>query len=157
MILLRKLFISLATLLVISTAPVACVNNPQTKPDSNPAVQTEPVNARLEARVLSRWDALISKDFEQAYLFFSPSYRKLFPLQHYLSKTGSSVDWISIQMKDMQFDGKRAEVELTLNYRLNLPMGEGDGFGEISKDIDEIWLWVDGEWWYTTDSSGALF
>ncbi len=147
MITLRKLFISVASFLVISTVLVAC----QT-------IQTEPVNAKLESRVLGRWDTLIAKNFDQAYEFFSPAYRKLYPLEHYLSTTGANVEWLSTKIKDVQFDGDRAEVTLILRYRLNLPMGGGDSFGNISKNVDEIWLWIDGEWWYVSgDISGGLF
>ncbi len=53
MITLRKLFISIASLLVISTVPVAC---DQFESDSTQRVQAEPVNAELESRVLGRWD-----------------------------------------------------------------------------------------------------
>ncbi len=155
MITLRKLFISVASLLVISTVPVAC---DQIESDSKQTIQTEPVNAKLESRVLGRWDTLIDKDFVQTYEFFSPAYRKLFPLGHYLSTTGANVDWVSTKIIDVKFDGNRAEVTLMLNYRLNLPMTAGANFGKISKNITEIWLWIDGEWWYNNaNNSDKLF
>jgi len=155
MITLRKLFISVASLLIISTVPVAC---DQFESDSNQTIQTEPVNAKLESRVLGRWDTLIAKNFDQAYEFFSPAYRKLFPLEHYLPTTGANVDWLSTKIKDVKFDGDRAEVTLILNYRLNLPMSAGDSFGKIGKNVNEIWLWIDGEWWYDSgNNSGGVF
>ncbi len=141
----KKLLITLATILVISTVPVAC---------RNPDV---PVPAELEPRVLGRWDALIDRNFETAYEYFSPAYRKLFPVEHYLSQTGPSVRWLSINIKDTRFTDKRANVKLVLEFQLDLPMGEGDSFGTVSRTVDEVWLWVDGEWWYTSDEVDSLF
>ena len=144
----RKLLILLATLLVISTVPVACVNNPKI---------VVPVNSELEPRAQGRWDALIERNFEQAYEYYSPNHRRLYPFQHYLSNTGSSVNWLSAKVIDIKFYEKRAEVKVRMNSTLNLPMGVGEDFGKITKDLDEIWLWVDGQWWYTDDGEGSLF
>ena len=149
MIIFRKPMISLATILVVSTAMVACVNKPQK--------EITPINSELESRVTGRWDALMAKRFDEAYEFFTPAYRNLFPLQHYLSKTGSSVNWLSVNIKDIQFDDKLAKVKVEVEYILNLPMGVGDDFGHITKDIDEVWLWVDETWWYTSNDDGSLF
>lgn len=152
----RRLLVSLTTLLLISTLPVACVNSPQLKDDAGNPLPTPADYARLESRVLGRWEALINKDFELAYEYFSPSYRKLFPLQHYLSRTGSSVRWLSANIKDSQYAETRAEVVVVVDFKLDLPMGEGDGFGQISKDLKETWLWVDDQWWYVSDVDGSL-
>jgi hypothetical protein len=156
MIKIRRLLVSLATLLLISTLLMACVNNPQVKPDVLTAMPTPEDFAKLDSRVLGRWEALIDRDFEKAYGYFSPAYRKLFPLRHYLSRTGSSVDWISADIKDSQYAGTRAEVRVEVDYKLDFPMEQGEGFGEISKELREIWLWVDGQWWYTDENDGKL-
>jgi hypothetical protein len=77
-------------------------------------------------------------------------------LEHYLSQTGTTVNWLTIGIKNIDFDGRRANVVVELEYVLELPMGAGEEFGKISKNLDEVWLWVDGQWWYTSDSSGVL-
>jgi len=149
MIMLRKILIAVLALLVFSIVPTACVNNAQLK--------KPPMNSELEPRVLSRWNTLMDGEFEQAYEFFSPSHRKLFPLEHYLSNTGSTVQWLSVEVESIKFDGNRASVLVALEHRLILPMGVGDDFGKIGKDIVETWLWVNGQWWYTDDGAGSLF
>lgn len=156
MIKIRRLLVSLATCLLISAGPVACVNNSQVKTDADNAMPTPADFAKLDSRVLGRWDALISRDFEQAYGYFSPAYRKLFPLRYYLANTGSSVGWKSASIKDSQYADTRAEVWVVVDYNLVFPMGQGDDFGTISKEIKEIWLWIDGQWWYTSDGDGGL-
>ena len=105
---------------------------------------------------MGRWEALINKDFEQTYGYYSPSYRKLYPLRHYLSSTGSSVRWLSVNIKDSQYADTRAEVRVELNYQLDFPMGAGEDFGTMTDEYKEIWLWVDGQWWYTSDDDGTL-
>jgi|GEM_PF-1372452 len=156
MIKIRRRPVSSATLFLISTLLVACVNHPQVKPDVLTAMPTPADFAMLDSRVLGRWEALINRDFETAYGYFSPAYRKLFPLRHYLSRTGSSVRWLSAEIKDSQYTGARAEVRATVGYELSLPMGQGDDFGEITKELKEVWLWIDGQWWYTSEDDGKL-
>jgi len=151
MIILRKPLVSLAVLVLIAIVPVACVNNPLAKKDS------PPVNAGLESRVLARWDALMNKDYEQAYALLSPAYRKLFSLKHYLSETGTTVKWVSVQVNDIRFTGKRAEVYLSLDYQLSLPMDEGDDFGTMQTNVTEVWLWNEGDWWHVIIDDGKLF
>ncbi len=141
---LRKRLISLAVLLLVSSVPVACVNH-------------QPVPSKLESRVLSRWDALMAYNFDVAYEFFSPTYRKLFPLSYYLSTAGTTVKWLSVKITDIQFEDRRARVTFILKYELELPMGVGKDFGKIDKEVHEVWLWADGNWWYTDDGKGTLF
>jgi len=156
MIKIRRLPVSLAALLLISILLAACDNDPQVKPDVLTAMPTPADFAMLDSRVLGRWEALINRDFETAYGYFSPAYRKLFPLRHYLSRTGSSVRWLSAEIKDSQYTGARAEVRVTLGYELSLPMGQGDDFGEMTTELKEVWLWIDGQWWYTSEDDGKL-
>jgi hypothetical protein len=114
----------------------------------------------LAARVSARWDAMIRRDFAQAYEFLSPSYRALFPLEHMRGLTGSSVNWRSIDIESISIAGETASVILSLDYRLTLPpaagLGPGEDFGVLTKHIEETWVNRDGEWWYVDPRGGRL-
>ncbi len=116
-----------------------------------PPAKSKPDPTTLDARVLARWKAMKAEDFKEAYRFFSPSFRKLFPLDYYLKSTGSNVKWIYFKIKEKNINGERAEVLVDVRYKLNLP-GPGASIGEeigtLSKRIKEVWLWRDGNWWF---------
>jgi hypothetical protein len=128
-----------------------------TPPDA--AALLKPDTSALKKRVSERWDSLIAKDFAKAYEYFSPAYRKLFPLDRYLGLTGNSVQWKSIDIKDISVDGGRADVKILLRYRVTLPPEPGfnmDALGTLDKTIHEVWLWEDGNWWYINPTGGWL-
>jgi hypothetical protein len=148
------LFVSLA----IALAPNAGAEEVGSQP--GPTVQG-PSNgidsakrSKLKERVSGRWAAMIKKDFSEAYEYFSPAYRKLFPLESYLRKTGPNVDWITAKILNISMNGDRADVKVHLDYRLNLPPDAGMGdVGIIGHDLDEVWLWKDENWWYVQQES----
>lgn len=115
---------------------------------------------RLEERALSRWHSLIAGNISQAYEYFSPAYRKLFPMEQFLGKIGTKVDWLSVEVSGLEIEDARAEVELVLYYRINLPPGVWLGVTEdmapLSKKIVEVWLRRGGEWWYVNPGGGLL-
>jgi hypothetical protein len=126
---------------------------------SGSAALLQPDTSALKKRVSERWDALIAKDFAKAYEYFSPAYRKLFPLERYMGLTGNNVQWKSIDIKDISVDGDRADVEILLRYRVTLPPEAGfnmDDFGVMDQAIHEVWLREDGNWWYLNPSDGRL-
>jgi hypothetical protein len=145
--------------LVIVLAPNAGAGEVEAQPGSTAQDSTGGIDSakqsKLEERVSSRWAAMIKKDFAQAYEYFSPAYRKLFPLESYLKETGPDVDWITSKILNISMTGDRAEVKVHLDYRLNLPPEAGIGdVGIIGTDLNEVWLWEDGNWWYVHEHKG---
>ena len=118
--------------------------------------------AGLRLRVKARWDALIERDFEKAYSYMSPGYRRLFTLDKYQSSFGSVVSWESVTITDIDLKGKNsADVKVDVFYQLAIPSQVGGSLGEalgsISTQVNETWLWADDEWWYVVlnDSKGV--
>lgn len=123
----------------------------------NSANTTQKAEEILQQRALARWDALIKRDFDLAYSFMSPAYRKLYSSAQYASNFGSVVKWQSVKVKEVVKEGSRAEIILDIFYQLAIPGADlGDSVGVISKQVNETWLLSDGEWWYASEDMAPL-
>jgi hypothetical protein len=145
--------------MAIVLSPLGNAEDVPPMPQPATSVVTDNANpekkAILEQRVNSRWAAMIKKDFTQAYQYFSPAYRKLFSLETYLDRTGRNVDWISAEILEVSIKGSRAKIRVHVDYRLNLPPEANfGGVGTIGTDLDEVWLFEDGNWWYVQQEGG---
>jgi len=120
--------------------------------------QVQPSEAGLRTRVLARWDALIKRNFEEAYQYLSPAYRRLYPLDVFVARFGSSVIWDSVNITSVAVmpGDDSAKVVLELFYQLALPGVDGARLGAdvglISKTVHESWIWADDEWWFVEPS-----
>ena len=124
---------------------------PSTTPVQPQAVSPTEVDqaqrALLEQRVVAKWDALIKKDFEAAYSFTSPAYRKLYTLNSFKSKFGNKAAWKRIEVIGVDFKGDNAAiVGIILHFvyyttQMDKPL-------DMKTHIQESWVREDGQWWY---------
>lgn len=114
--------------------------------------QNQPSEEGLNERIMGRWDALISRDFERAYGYLSPGYRKLFPVDGYISRFGNAVIWQGVDVEQVVINSESAKVVVGVSYQLAMPptagMFQKDEMPPITKNMNELWLWRDGEWWF---------
>jgi len=126
-------------------APIA--GTVQTATEMAPAEAVSAQRAALEQRVASRWAALIRRDFETAYSFTSPEYRRLFSLKDFMSSFGSKVGWQRVEVVDINIKGGDAAavgVNLYFVYydaQTKKPL-------DMKTYVQESWVLVDGQWWY---------
>jgi hypothetical protein len=108
------------------------------------------VTETLEQRVLGRWDALIQRDFERAYLFVTPAYRGVHDLKHYKKQFGDRVGWISAEVKSIQQKEQIAQVIVNLRYKALLPIADANGQNvvESATFLTEKWIQEGGVWFY---------
>ena len=105
----------------------------------------------LEAQAEARWDALIKGDIEKAYLFTTPEYRAVVSLQQYKGKYGRVVDWRMANVVNVSYDDLTvATVSVEVTYRIGLPGMRGETI-ETQKAILEKWIFMNREWWYTSN------
>lgn len=128
----------------VQTTPSATPAQPQV---ASPTGVDQAQRALLEQRVVARWDALIKKDFETAYSFTSPAYRKLYTLNSFKSKFGNKVTWKRIEVVGVDFKGDNAAiVGIILHFvyyttQMDKPL-------DMKTYIQEPWVREDGQWWY---------
>lgn len=100
----------------------------------------------LKKRVAARWQAIIERKYEEAYLFCSPAYRKAFPISHFLGQYAEQVKRERVEVSGVKFQDKerdKAEVTFELYYLT-------DAWGLLyhgSSSNREAWVKVDGEWY----------
>lgn len=100
----------------------------------------------LRARVEARWVALVAGDFDQAYGFETPAYRKIYTAQQFRSRFGRDLRWKQGRVVDIAL--KRPEVatvEVEIEYSISL---SERGMMEDRVVDTETWLRVDGQWWH---------
>jgi len=113
----------------------------------------------LNKKAAARWQAIIDSDYEKAFEYFSPAYRKT---EEYLSfalrmqKAKLRVNWT-----DIKYMSKSCETENTCSVSLELSFTyhfEQRSQGSIETDsiIKENWILKDGKWYMVPLVDGVM-
>ena len=97
-------------------------------------------------RAQEYWDHKIKGDFEAAYQYEDPDFRKNVRLGDYLRSIGSGAKWLEAKVGNVAIDGEAAKVEMKIRYAIILgPYFPKEG---IERDISSYWRLVDGIWYH---------
>ena len=106
----------------------------------------------IEQRAQSRWDALLAKDFEQAYAYLSPGFRSSQSLSDYeMAFRLRRVHYDSAEYMDQQCEADACTVRLNMGYTLIAPL-RGVKIWKSKAVIEEKWVRIDGHWWFLPGS-----
>lgn len=134
-----------AYLAAIASLVVGCAS---VAPEDSEAWRTSQ-QAVVKQRAESRWNALITGDYDLAYGFLSPAQRSVVSLQQYKRSIGGVVQWLVAKVDDIRYDLPTvAAVSVAVTYRF-VPPGSGGKAVESVRQMQEKWLYKDGVWWYT--------
>lgn len=112
-----------------------------------PAADIVPVEVRAE----ERWDRLVEGDFAAAYGYLSPGYRSSVSSVNYQRRMLlSRVTWKDAQVKDTECTEDTCKVRISLDYLLVKPVPGVDRLPR-TRDIEEDWILVDGEWFHVPE------
>lgn len=107
----------------------------------------DPVARRAQAR----WDMLIEKRFDEAYVYYSPGYRSTHTLNEFIVDMGTKrVRWKSANYRDKTCDETRCTVRVDLDFVVPRPAPGVSAFDGKSV-TEETWVKVAGEWWYVPE------
>jgi hypothetical protein len=107
----------------------------------------------LLSRVEARWAALVAGDFEQAYAFETPAYRKIYTAQQFRASFGQGLRWN--QARVVEIDLKQPEVaKVAVEIEYGFYVSGRGMMKDKAVDI-ETWLWVDGQWWHQLQQVAA--
>ncbi len=104
--------------------------------------------ANLEQRVLARWEAVIAGDYDRAYAFASPSYRRVYSKQHFFNQYARQLKQEGVKIVKIEFQNPQrtaARVALELTYS-TLGFGPQPVFRNTAY-LKETWVKEDGQWW----------
>ena len=130
-----------------STAPAPAAATP---PAPATAVVVAPeVDKALRDRVMARWDALISGDYEKSYGMKVPQYREERTLDEYKSAFDGFLMWQRAAVEKVVFvTPESADVRVAVNATMFPPSGGPDI--ETVTYLNEQWKLIDGQWWHAS-------
>lgn len=100
-------------------------------------------------RAQARWDALIAQDPETAYQYQTPGYReKTSNMDHAIQYSRRQITWTSADVLEVECADRRCDLEISIAYRADGAPGVLSGMAG-RRPVEEIWLQIDGEWWYS--------
>ena len=107
--------------------------------NTKPEVNADPQSV-VAKKAQSRWDALIKGDLDAAYKYLSPGARSVVSLEVYKAKLRPGM-WKKAGVESVACVQDRCDVVISLEY----------SFRKIKSIVtrqDEVWLQLDGDWWY---------
>lgn len=133
-------------LLVISLIAIvaACGGKTHVR-DHQPVVDSNSVGARAQAR----WDALIERQYAQAYQYYTPGFRSSTPLDRFAGGfAGGRVIWEQAEYVDEECEEDRCVVRLRVTYAY-LQLAPGVDRYPSTRTVKETWIRLDDHWYYT--------
>jgi len=102
--------------------------------------------SQLEERVTGRWDALLTGDLAGAYEFLSPGYRSsVSSLQYQRSVLLQQVKYSSAKYINNECEDTTCNVTVLVGFTVYGAVPGVKSF-DGSRNIDESWVLVDGDW-----------
>jgi len=99
-------------------------------------------------RSQARWDALLARDYEAAYSYYSPGFRsKASVVDLEIKMRLQRVRWTAAKYRDDTCTGDTCTVRFDVNYEVNSPV-PGVSVWKGVDLIEEHWIKTGGEWWY---------
>lgn len=142
-----------------------------TKPDFNPlaaaaaaaallllAACQQPAEERsageiVQERAQARWDALVNEEFAAAWEYYTPGFRQMSPQDAFAADMSARpVQWNAATVVSAQC--QEAESKCTVLTEVTYQPGGGAEElrnVEITRDLEEQWILMDGQWWYAAN------
>lgn len=103
---------------------------------------------QVSARADDFWKARRAGDFEKAYAFSTPAYKKLKSTQDYKLQFGAGASVGSSEVNKVVCEPQRCDVQMKLSVT---PALVGIKMKAIDTYLNEVWLLEDGQWWHFQD------
>jgi len=99
-------------------------------------------------RSQARWDAVLARDYETAYSFYSPGFRSTRSVADLEIKLRlQRIRWTNAKYRDHSCTGDSCTVRVDLTYKVSSPVPGVDSWNGFDL-IEEQWVRTGGEWWY---------
>lgn len=110
---------------------------------------TDTIEQAVTKRAMLHQQALMENDFEEAYKFLTPGYRKLHSFKDFLATKGSTIKRVSSEIDRIECETDSCSVFMVLYYKYQGIAGfhtkpEDPPVSRINK---EKWIKLDGQWW----------
>ena len=141
---LPTVMLALSMLLISACASTTTVKDTSAGQEAKP-VSDDPV---VVERAKARWEAVLARDAETAYTYYSPGYRSTTSVVDYMFKERSRrVKWVSAEYVSHNCTENACKITFKTGFKVNkaLPgMDEYTGYD----DFEESWVRTQDEWWF---------
>lgn len=108
------------------------------------AAEPDPVQVRAQ----ERWDHLAAEEYNEAWGYFSPSYREMVDSETYARDMRSlPMKWVSAEVVDFSCAAESCDVTVEATYELVRGPSQLRGM-EMTRTMEENWVLSEGAWWY---------
>ena len=99
-------------------------------------------------RAEARWDAMVSKEIEEAYPYYSPGYRSANSLIDLGVVTRMRrIQWTSAEYVSHNCEESRCTVRFRIGFRVSNPV-PGLKVYDGTEVVEDTWIKSQGQWWY---------
>jgi len=99
----------------------------------------------LRQRIMAYWNHRIKGEFDKAYNYENPSFRKNVKLTDYIKALASGINWLEVKVKEVQIKDNQATVSLEIRYAF---MAGYVPKGGLKREINDYWQWIKGDWYH---------
>lgn len=102
-----------------------------------------------EERAQARWDHMIEREFQEAWVYYTPGYRETTDAEEFEKLMRKRpVRWQEATVLGAACDGDRCEVVVEVSYRVpSAPAGMSSV--EPTRELTETWIRTRDQWWYS--------
>ena len=105
-----------------------------------------------QSRAEQRWMHLIGARHQQAWAMHSPGWKELHSFDSWRKDIGTAITWKAAETVGADCDigdPKRCIVRIKVTYQL---VSDKISASPVSREVEELWLNLDGQWWYLPKS-----
>ena len=99
----------------------------------------------VRARSAKRWEALIAGDFDSAYHYATPSFRKVQLRERYRNLFGNAARWTGAKVTSVVCNEDACDVQVSVEMKVYVGFTKGLPSFTV---VNEKWVREEGEWWY---------
>ncbi|MCK5896398.1 MAG: hypothetical protein KAG20_06305 [Cocleimonas sp.] len=140
-----KTVLKIVTGLIITQILISCGGEKDSQTTTQTA--TTEITKTLSAgeRAVSRWNALIEKNWATAYAYESPNYRKNYTQREFMNSFGQAVTWVAIKhLTTTPINPTLVDIQLELQFNYDM----GGNLMKVPSNITERWQLINKEWWH---------
>ncbi len=101
---------------------------------------------QVRQRATERWQALVAGEFSRAYNYNAPGFRAVVTPDGYRNRIGSAVTWLGAEVVRVNCpEANKCMAQVRVDYK---PVLIRQKDLKVSTNIDETWLFEDGQWWF---------
>lgn len=99
-------------------------------------------------RAQARWDALVEREFGEAWEHYTPGFRSTYPREEFnYDMKRRPIRWLEAEVVTVECADERCAARVSVKYDAPGAPSTQQGM-QLRREVEEEWLNVDGDWWF---------